>query len=826
MAVNSGNVFPHITLSGRANAIFGDVHIHNADTTAQAAGLAATIITFLDLTSKVLSRAATHSRDTKDVPTYFRVIEQQLPLLEKTLHVIKRQALSSLLAPDLCSELVQIVLDAREETNRLYAFICLIKPPSTSKAQKFSMAVRSVMQYDDKVEQILEKLISYTNTLSLLQSTATGQQTDEVMRRLHLVKDDQIDVMKQQEQENIRKWVDGLPRDSFIDSCLAKTAPDTCEWVLQVQAYKQWQSSTFSTSDPKILWLHGPPGFGKTFMAASILMDIEQLGIASAVFWTSEAKFANATLSEITRSWLAQLLVTNPEYCDYVKPVRTNSKAERASAKEVRQALKAVLSSSKASITLVLDGLDEYSHQQAQRLGRDSYNHQQNLRFETVTDFLKSLKSTLRGTRCRFLCVSQPQAEIRSQLTSSQLVEDGFKQVFEHGITKDDVEQDITALAKHIIQTKLPKKNEKLKEELAKMVSEKAEGSMLWIALQPDNLRPSFSESKCRKVIEETPTGLESIYQVNLDRISRLKSDDNERALRILNWVMHGLRPLTVHEMVEALLIEDNDDFEEIAEDELPDDPDEEDVYGELVKLCGNYIAFDIDEERSAPRYWKIRFAHSSIRAFLTKRLSVADLDQQARQGSNDASEKLPMLGALCARYVLCKNIWPSIDAEAILDSVCLTNHPFLAYAASYFSLHVDKSNRLVLEPIFRNFYLQQYEVWDTWRISVQKVKDFAWHGLAPSRRWNWKSKLQFAAALGFKQVVDELCELDEFSTASQLAPGFTSSCWYGDMSIILFLLSRGADVNTPGVNGYRALHAASWVGEYSLNSVPACLGH
>ena len=86
------------------------------------------------------------------------------------------------------------------------------------------------------------------------------------------------------------------------------------------------------------------------------------------------------------------------------------------------------------------------------------------------------------------------------------------------------------------------------------------------------------------------PAGLESIYQRNWDDILKLPSNDRSRALGILRWATFATKPLTAAELTEALLIRDNDGFNVLQLDDLPDSIDDEYIAGEISGLCGSLL--------------------------------------------------------------------------------------------------------------------------------------------------------------------------------------------------------------------------------------------
>jgi len=71
----------------------------------------------------------------------------------------------------------------------------------------------------------------------------------------------------------------------FVDLfCQVKSAclANTGSWLHQVPQFQAWMSK----STP-LLWIHGPPGFGKTFLAASIIASLRTLNKNDAIGHTT-----------------------------------------------------------------------------------------------------------------------------------------------------------------------------------------------------------------------------------------------------------------------------------------------------------------------------------------------------------------------------------------------------------------------------------------------------------------------------------------------------------------------------------------------------------
>lgn len=796
---------PLTSLSGNARAVFGDIvyethHHYLAQTAAQDVinqKLLSAVVNVLDLSQKIKERVS--DGDPDDFPPYFRDVEQSLSPFVNAVEPIKAQALSNTLPADVCTELSRTFGSVQADLERLHTYVSMSKPTAgATRLNRFSFAVQTILKYDEKVAEVLQKVRTYLDTLQTF-----GIDDGRVPTSLRSVDEDKVDLAKQLEQDNIKKWLDGQPRDSYIDTCISRRVSGTCEWILQTPAFLDWSSLIFADENAKVFFATAAPGRGKSFIAANVISSLEKSrNTVAAVFWTSEAKYSSSTLDEIPRSWLLQLLAVHPELYTVMRTIWSHSKTDRANSSDVWTALREVLISvrSEQPLTLCIDGLDEYNQQQSRRNEQQNFSHQTSLRYESLSSFLNTLKSTIRGTCCRLWCTSQPDPEIRAELSVARLVAEGF-QAFEHNITQEDVKEDIVAFARSVIESKLPKKSAKLKDDLAQLVTEKAEGQMLWISLKDKDsqfLRPSYSENKCRKVVEDTPQGLEHIFKANLDRIDDLPDFEKSKAYAILAFVRDAIRPLTVHEMVEALLIEDDNEFEEVPEDELPDDPDEEDVYGELMRLCGSFIAFDIDDDRKTPQHWKLRFSHSSIRVYITKVFK-------------DVDDSVPSLAKQSLRYLMCTNVWPDAKSTGPAESIYRAKHPFLPYAGSHFCLQVTDGNRQELEPLLETLLVEKWEPFASWydRAKQIKTKDRARLGLSLSNDWVWESRVALAAAMGLRTPLEAICHLPECSDCKAKAPGLVAACWQGDLALCELMVDCGAQVNVPRGDGQLGLTMA-----------------
>lgn len=162
----------------------------------EAAGLASSIISILDLTAKIVMRSREYMINVQKSPEFLRNIENQLPLLAKCLEAIKRQALGLRINNEIAFELSHVVDNAFKELQRLDQYVRMLKPEDrTSSLARLDRAVKSVIKYDAKIETSMTKLRGYLDTLTLYQSSISAGKTDDIAQELQAVKRGKYDLL-------------------------------------------------------------------------------------------------------------------------------------------------------------------------------------------------------------------------------------------------------------------------------------------------------------------------------------------------------------------------------------------------------------------------------------------------------------------------------------------------------------------------------------------------------------------------------------------------------------------------------------------------------
>lgn len=304
----------------------------------------------------------------------------------------------------------------------------------------------------------------------------------------------------------------------------------------------------------------------------------------------------------------------------------------------------------------------------------------------------------LRAAKASVLMVSRDTAEIREEIFREQDSEEVT--ISSYQITAKDTRPDIEDVSKYIVDFKLSKKPAQLRGEIAAKAAEKSEGMFLWVHLLSQKLKPGINASQLQKVVSRMPAGLEQAYERDLTHIESLDEDERHRATDILRWVLFAVRPLTVRELVEALILNGNiDDDNPYPEDELPDSwkvnyVDEDYVNDVLRQPLGSLIELRSRGENEPLSAYTVHFVHYSVKEYLL-RPNEAGISRAQTMCFPDNKSENDRLAKLCLQY-LCYDVFGS-HRKKVSTREQLRVYPFLVYAARTWFQHALAGN--VISP-------------------------------------------------------------------------------------------------------------------------------
>ncbi|KAL9614349.1 MAG: hypothetical protein Q9167_001152 [Letrouitia subvulpina] len=297
-----------------------------------------------------------------------------------------------------------------------------------------------------------------------------------------------------------------------------------------------------------------------------------------------------------------------------------------------------------------------------------------------------------------------------------------------HEITKVDTAEDLLAFIEGKTRSKLSGRDLKLVSQVIEDSVQKADGMFLWIRLAHNRLSKSESPSNLRSIIKNLPIGLEQAYKRDFRNILALDPQRRERAVEILRWTLFSLQPLTVRQLLEALLInlDRNPTYEQSSSENEPDSPDSTDSSGsvsgsgsrysdvldcfpkhflpevcdrgyaenEILKLCGSLIELRQADENSGVEQHTVHFVHFSVHEYIMKALSSTfpALDSYKLSDHEYSNDKITQL---CLRYLCYDDFVQRINSTLPQFDEKLRRHAFLSYAGVFWGRHAHRCKQL-----------------------------------------------------------------------------------------------------------------------------------
>lgn len=489
------------------------------------------------------------------------------------------------------------------------------------------------------------------------------------------------------------------------------------------------------------------------------------------------------------RFWVSQLAALSPDAFAIARQSWQTTQDPIAPRLLVVQLLREMLRDV-PGCTLVVDGIDE-----CVTLGNSA---------NSVVSFLEDL-GELTETTTRVLVVSRDESEIR------EILQDNHHFDFsEHKIVPGDVRADTSAYSRLIVDRKLKKKPEEIKVNLSEMMIDRCEGQFLWLKMQEDALKGWMNKTQLQRVINTTPSGLEHVYERHWDRISRSERD-RDRAFSLLRWVTFALRPLSVGEVTEAVLINENDDG--LLLDDLPDVLSDEFINDQILHLCSPLLELRDQQPEPSSSHRTVHLTHFTVKEFLVRRLPITGLQaNEALQASHDRIQH-SLLARLCLCYIRSRQTWQNSDGH--FQAV------FRDYAAASWYMHANAGIPLESDENTLKHMLEFMDVnhpcWNFWRTwfdtqDAQEKLDAKDETAVPGPMYYAVRLGQTAVAI--RQIETSGLRAEEIE--GQRSP-LHQACLKGNAAIVKAMLRAGASVAARDIRGRTPVYSASLDGQLEV---------
>ena len=315
--------------------------------------------------------------------------------------------------------------------------------------------------------------------------------------------------------------------DDFLELRGARVR-GTADWIFGNQTFAHWNDSHERHSC--VLYLHGPPGSGKSVLAANIIEEISNSDVCVYSFCRHDDE-RKQDLTAALRTAIFDMAEHIESYADKLRQFHEKhefANDDLASLKFLwRKLLIRQLENSKfaGSIKWVIDGLDESNPMQR-------------------TDFLKCL-AELRSTKVdlKILIVGRydEEVDIKLKCIGSKMVE----------IDAECNRADICKVIQHNIRISERLSAPHIVKHVTSELESGSHGLFLWVRLVFDELAQKTTDTEIIKCLETLPTSLSQMYERTLC-LMELSPADLRISREIFKWTLAACTPLSLEELAKG----------------------------------------------------------------------------------------------------------------------------------------------------------------------------------------------------------------------------------------------------------------------------------
>lgn len=331
-----------------------------------------------------------------------------------------------------------------------------------------------------------------------------------------------------------------------------------------------------------------------------------------------------------------------------------------------------------------------------------------------------------------------------------------------------------------------------------------------------DSLSTKTTLRKFKTTLESLPDDLNVTYDEIWERIKAQNPDDADLAKKVVYWVFHAMRPLTVPELQHALAVESGDTSLDV--DSIPD----EDL---MVSVCAGIVAVQEDSNT-------VGLVHSTTQEYL---------ERKASEFFPDAQEEIVRT---CLTYLSFQEFEGGPCNSDKEVETRLQERPLLQYASRHWGHHItglleETEEEAILDFLnhsskmasslqilhIRAHKLERYTqfyprnvtaLWLAAYFGLSRIaKLLLENGVEDDGHDNFGTRpFELAASRGHEDVVRLLLR---YKGTRDINTAFHHAAWSGHEAVMRILLENGADINAPNKIGMTALHLASQMGHEKL---------
>ncbi|EXL65189.1 hypothetical protein FOPG_18575 [Fusarium oxysporum f. sp. conglutinans race 2 54008] len=547
----------------------------------------------------------------------------------------------------------------------------------------------------------------------------------------------------------IERWLS--PPDYSTNANLARKLrhPGTGTWLLNSPAFQEWKLGS-----RQHLWLYGLAGCGKTILSTTVLDDLLQIDTHTTLAFFFDFNDARKQkLENLLRSLAVQLYHTGNEAARRLDSLFTShDDGRRQPDTNALSACVDTMIQITGKAFIIIDALDECTAR------------------EKLLQWLKDLASR----KAQLIVTGRPEVEFQSAIPRSF----GKRNCVQ--LDKNVVNGDIRSYVESTLEQKPDFVDKKLSpsilEEMRDKIGNGADGMFRWAACQLESLARCLSPAAIEIALMSLPRDLNETYYHMLENIP---SEYRRDAIRLLQFLVHTKRPLTLPEAVEVIATEINQESRGFdVKRRLFQAAD-------ILRYCPSLVTI-AEVTKYAETVEGLHLAHFSVKEYLLE------------QAEFDLENASIAISKTCLTYLT--------DIRGS-HSTIRRDFPMARYAAESWMDHAvsaETSEEIVRITVT---FLKDETTFQRWCRLYQA--DRQWDDEPGPPR---ASRLYYACLGGLPWAARDLTTngADVNAEGGEYGNALQAASHGGNLEIVRLLLDKGADVNAQGGVYGNALQAAS----------------
>lgn len=249
---------------------------------------------------------------------------------------------------------------------------------------------------------------------------------------------------------------------------------------------------------------------------------------------------------------------------------------------------------------------------------------------------------------------------------------------------------------------------------------------------QLDDLKNTLNVKMLEMTLKSLPRTLEENYS---RVIGEIDEEHKVYALRVLQWLVHSKRPLTIAEMIDVLAVDlaSNPCFHK--KNRFPNQQD-------ILRICSSLVVVENADNVDSS---VVKLSHASVRDYLMSKKFETSFGGMIQ--IHNANSKM---ATTCLGYLLALN-----DEECAFAGRLYNDFPFMSYATTYWMLHARLSHRddEILMQLMKDFFLNRENVFNTWIQLYEAAR------LPPCSSGTRSNNLYYASYTGSEKCVEYLLQ-------------------------------------------------------------------